>query len=184
LGLIGLMGLYIEFTHPGFIFPGLIGGVCLFLAMVAMNILPINILGVALIASAIVLFVLEAKVTSYGVLALMGIVAMILGSLILIDSPIPELKVRLATAVGITLPFAGITIFLMRLVILSHRKKSVTGEEGMIGEIGQAITDVLEDGKVRVHGEIWQACSQSAVQTGDKVKVVGISGMKIQVEKI
>jgi len=184
LGLIGLMGLYIEFTHPGFILPGVLGGLCLFLAMVAMNILPINMLGVALIVGAIVLFVLEAKVTSYGILAILGIIAMILGSLILIDSPIPEMKVRLATAIGITLPFGAITIFLMRLVILSHRKKSVSGEEGMVGEIGLALTDVLEDGKVRVHGEIWQACSQSSVRTGDKVKVVAISGMRIQVEKI
>jgi membrane-bound serine protease (ClpP class) len=183
LGVIGLMGLYIEFTHPGFILPGVLGGACLFLAMVALNILPINFLGVVLIIGAIVLFVLEAKVTSYGILAILGIIAMVIGSLILIDSPIPELKVRLATSIGITLPFAAITIFLMRLVILSHRKKSVTGEEGMIGEMGLALTDIQEEGKVRVHGEIWQASSSSPIRSGDKVKVLAISGMKVEVEK-
>jgi membrane-bound serine protease (ClpP class) len=184
LGVIGLMGLYIEFTHPGFILPGIVGAICLFLAMVALNILPINFLGVVLIVGAIVLFVLEAKVTSYGILAVLGMIAMILGSLILIDSPIPELKVRLATSIGITLPFAAITIFLMRLVILSHRKKSVTGEEGMIGEIGLALTEIQEEGKVRVHGEIWQASSSSPIRRGDKVKVRAVSGMKVEVEKV
>jgi membrane-bound serine protease (ClpP class) len=183
LGIIGLMGLYIEFTHPGFILPGVLGGVCLFLAMVALNILPINFLGIVLIIGAIVLFVLEAKVTSYGILAILGIIAMVIGSLILIDSPIPELKVRLTTSIGITLPFAGITIFLMRLVILSHRKKSVTGEEGLIGEIGLALTDIEGEGKVRVHGEIWQASSSSPIRSGDKVKVLEVSGMKVEVEK-
>lgn len=184
LGVIGLMGLYIEFTHPGFILPGVVGAICLFLAMVALNILPINFLGVVLIVGAIVLFVLEAKVTSYGILAVLGMIAMILGSLILIDSPIPELKVRLATSIGITLPFAAITIFLMRLVILSHRKKSVTGEEGMIGEIGLALTEIQEEGKVRVHGEIWQASSSAPIRRGDKVKVRAVSGMKVEVEKV
>jgi membrane-bound serine protease (ClpP class) len=152
--------------------------------MVALNILPINLLGVVLILGAIVLFVLEAKVTSYGILATLGIIAMVLGSLILIDSPIPEMKVRLATALGITLPFAAITIFLMRLVILSHRKKSVTGEEGMIGEIGLALTDIQEDGKVRVHGEIWQAYSPSPIRSGDRVKVLAVSRMRVEVDKI
>jgi len=184
LGVIGLMGLYIEFTHPGFILPGVLGAACLFLAMVALNILPINFLGVVLIIGAIVLFVLEAKVTSYGILAILGMIAMVIGSLILIDSPIPELKIRLATAFGITLPFAGITIFLMRLVILSHRKKSVTGEEGMIGKIGLALTDIQEDGTVRVHGEIWQAYSPSPIRSGDKVKVLAVSGLRVEVAKI
>ena len=184
LGIIGLMGLYVEFTHPGFILPGVLGGLCLFLALVALNILPINFLGVVLIISAVVLFVLEAKVTSYGILAILGIAAMVLGSLILINAPIPEMKVRLATAIGVTLPFAGITIFLMRLVILSHRKKSVTGEEGMVGEIGLALTDILEAGQVRVHGEIWQAHSPLPIRSGEKIKVLAVSGMKLEVEKI
>jgi membrane-bound serine protease (ClpP class) len=157
LGLIGLLALYFEFTTPGMILPGVVGAVCIFLALVAFNILPVNLLGVALILGAIALFVLEAKLGSYGILAALGIAAMVLGSLILIDSPLPELQVRLATALGVTLPFAGITIFLLRLVILSHKTKSFVGTEGMIGEIGVAMSDLSLEGRVRVHGEIWDA---------------------------
>jgi len=181
LGLIGLLGLYIEFSNPGLIFPGVAGGVCVFLALVAFNILPINLLGVVLILAAIVLFALEVKVTSYGLLASLGIVVMVLGSLILIDSPLPELRVKLITAVGITLPFAAITIFLMRLVILAHRNKSVTGKEGMVGEIGTALTDIQSQGKVQVHGEIWQASSPQPIESGNRVRVVAVEGLNIQV---
>lgn len=183
LGLIGLMGLYIEFTHPGLIIPGVAGGVCLFLALVALNILPVNVLGVVLILAALVLFVVEAKVTSYGLLAALGIASMIFGSLILIDSPIPELRVRFSTALGVALPFAAITIFLMRLVIISHRKKSVTGIEGMIAEVGVALTDVAGEGKVRVHGEIWEASSELPIAAGEKVKVEAVEGMRLRVTR-
>jgi membrane-bound serine protease (ClpP class) len=184
LGLIGLMGLYIEFTHPGLILPGVAGGVCLFLALVALNILPVNVLGIALILAALILFLLEAKMTSYGVLAALGIGAMILGSLILIDAPIPELRVRLATALGVTLPFALITVFLMRLVIISHRRKSATGIEGMIDEIGIALTNINGEGKVRVHGEIWQASSGAPIAEGERIKVLAVDGMRIRVAKL
>ncbi|MCI0420517.1 MAG: nodulation protein NfeD [Acidobacteria bacterium] len=184
LGLIGLMGLYIEFTHPGLIVPGVAGGLCLFLALVALNILPVNVLGVALILAALVLFVVEAKVTSYGLLAALGIAAMVFGSLILIDSPIPELRVKLSTAVGMALPFAAITVFLMRLVILAHRHKSVTGEEGMVNEVGVALTDIDGDGKIRVHGEIWQASSETSIAAGEQVKVLAVDGMKVRVGRL
>ena len=184
LGLIGLLGLYIEFSNPGLIFPGVAGGVCVFLALVAFNILPINLLGVVLILAAIVLFALEVKVTSYGLLASLGIAVMVLGSLILIDSPLPELRVKLFTAVGITLPFAAITIFLMRLVILAHRNKSVTGKEGMVGEIGTALTDIQSQGKVQVHGEIWQASSPQPIESGNRVRVVAVEGLNIQVARV
>jgi len=184
LGLIGLMGVYIEFTHPGLILPGVLGGVCLFLALVALNILPVNVLGVALILAAIGLFVVEAKVTSYGLLAALGIAAMIFGSLILIDAPIPEMRVRLTTALGVALPFAAITIFLMRLVIISHRKKSVSGSEGMVEEVGVALTDIDAGGKVRVHGEIWQASSETPIPAGERVKVLAVHGMTVRVVRL
>jgi membrane-bound serine protease (ClpP class) len=184
LGLIGLLGLYIEFTSPGAVLPGVVGGVCLFLALVAFNLLPVNFLGIALLITAIVLFIIEAKVASYGVFAALGIASMILGSLILIDSPLPELRVRLATAFGVTLPFAAITIFLMRLVLLSHRSKSVTGTEGMLGEVGFSLSDISPEGKVQVHGEIWQAKSAQPVQAGERVKVTAIEGLTLTVTKI
>ncbi len=184
LGLVGLMGLYIEFTHPGLIVPGVAGGVCVFLALVAMNILPINILGVVMILAALVLFVIEAKVTSYGLLAALGIASMVMGALILIDSPIPELRVRLSTALGVTLPFAAISVFLMRLVIISHRKKSVTGSEGMVDEIGVALTDIGAEGRIRVHGEIWQAHSEAPIAAGEKVRVLAVDGMNVRVSRV
>jgi len=184
LGLIGLVALYIEFTHTGLILPGIVGAVCVFLALVAFNLLPVNFLGVALIFGAIILFVLEAKITSYGVLAVLGIVAMIIGSLILVDSPLSEMRVSLWTAVGITLPFAAITIFLLRLVILSHQKKSVTGKEGMVGELALALDDFFGSGKVQVHGEIWQATSSEPIQAGESLRVVAVEGLKVKVEKV
>jgi membrane-bound serine protease (ClpP class) len=184
LGLVGLMGLYIEFTQPGLILPGVAGGLCLFLAMVALSILPVNALGVAFIIAAVVLFVLEAKITSHGLLAALGIAAMVFGSLILIDSPLPELRVRLSTAVAITLPFAAITVFLMRLVILAHRNKSVSGEEGLLTETGIALTDIDGEGKIRVHGEIWQANSETPISAGEQVKVLAVDGMRVKVAKL
>jgi membrane-bound serine protease (ClpP class) len=184
LGLVGLMGLYIEFTQPGLILPGVAGGLCLFLALVALSILPVNALGGAFIIAAIVLFVLEAKITSHGLLAALGIASMVFGSLILIDSPLPELRVRLSTAVGITLPFAAITVFLMRLVILAHRNKSVGGEEGLLTETGVALTDIDGEGKIRVHGEIWQANSETPISAGEQVKVLAVDGMKVRVGRL
>ena len=184
LGLVGLMGLYIEFTQPGLILPGVAGGICLFLALVALSILPVNALGVAFIITALVLFVLEAKITSHGLLAALGIASMVFGSLILIDSPLPELRVRLSTAVGISLPFAAITVFLMRLVILAHRNKAVSGEEGLLTETGIALTDIDQEGKIRVHGEIWQASSETPITAGEQVKVLAVDGMKLRVRKL
>ena len=184
LGLIGLLGLYVEFTSPGVVLPGIIGGICLFLALVAFNLLPINLLGIVLLISAIVLFVVEAKVTSYGVFAALGVLSMVLGSLILIDSPLPEMRVHLTTALGVTLPFAAITIFLMRLVILSHKTKALTGTEGMIGEIGIALSDIELEGKVQVHGEIWQAKSIHPIQSGEKVRVMSVEGLRVIVTRV
>ena len=184
LGLIGLLALYFEFTTPGMILPGIVGAICIFLALVAFNILPVNLLGVVLIMGAIVLFVLEAKLGSHGVLAVLGIVSMVFGSLVLIDSPLPELRVRLATALGVTLPFAAITIFLLRLVLLSHKTKSLVGMEGMVGEIGVAMSDLEPEGRVSVHGEIWQAYGDEPVQKGEKVKVLMVEGLKIKVARV
>lgn len=181
LGLIGLLGIYIEFSNPGLLVPGGVGALCVVLALVAFNILPVNTLGAVLILAAIVLFVLEVKMSSYGLLAIAGLISMVLGSLILIDSPLPEMRVQLGTAVGITLPFMIITIFLMRMVILVHRTKSVTGKEGMVGEIGTALTDFAPEGKVKVHGEIWGAQSVSEVSSGDRVRILAVEGLKLKV---
>jgi membrane-bound serine protease (ClpP class) len=184
LGLLGIIALYIEFTHAGLVLPGVVGAVCLFLALVAFNILPVNLLGVVLIISAIVLFVLEAKLGSYGIFAALGIAAMIFGSLILIDAPLPEMRINWLTAIGVTLPFGAITVFLLRLVLLSHQRKSLVGKEGMEGETAQALEAFDQNGLVKVRGEIWQAVAPYPIQAGERLRVLQVEGLKVRVERI
>jgi membrane-bound serine protease (ClpP class) len=184
LALAGLLGLYIEITHPGLIAPGIIGAISLILALFAFNMLPVNWAGAALILLAIVLFVLEATVTSHGLLAIGGIISMIAGGLMLVEGPIPQLRIRFATVAGLTLPFAVITIVLVRLVLLSYRRKSIVGEEGMIGEIGVAKTDIQNEGKVLVHGEYWNASSGRPIPAGSRVRVTKVDGLRIEVEQM
>lgn len=182
LGLLGLLGLYIELTHPGLILPGVVGAISLILALFAFNLLPVNWTGAALILLALTLFTLEASVASHGVLALGGIVAMIAGSMMLVEGPIPQLRIHLTTTLAVTFPIAIITVFLVRLVLMSRRKKSVTGEQGMIGEPGVATSDIFQDGKVFVHGETWNASSASPIPAGSKVHVVRVQGLSVLVE--
>jgi membrane-bound serine protease (ClpP class) len=183
LALVGLVGLYLEVTHPGLIAPGVIGAICLILALFAFNMLPVNWAGALLILLAIGLFVMEATITSHGILALGGIVAMIAGGLMLVEGPIPELQMRWSTVIGVALPFAVITVVLVRLVYLSHRQKSILGEEGMIGEVGVAKTDVHEEGKVLVRGEYWNASADRPIPAGAHVRVIKAQGLKIEVEQ-
>lgn len=182
--LVGLIGLYVEITHTGLILPGVMGAISLLLALFAFNLLPVNWAGVALILLAIGLFALEATVTSHGILALGGIGAMIAGSLMLVQGPIPQLRVQLSTALAVTVPVAIITVLLVRLVYLSSRKKSILGPEGMIGEEGVAKTDINPEGKVFVHGEYWNASSEKPIPAGSRVRVVKVHGLKIEVEQI
>ncbi len=182
LGLLGLLCLYIEMTHPGMILPGVVGAISLVLALFAFNILPVNWSGALLILVALTLFVLEATVTSHGILALGGCIAMIFGALMLVEGPIPQLRINLGTTLAVTIPVAAITVFLVRLVVLSHRHKSVTGEQGMVGEVGIAKSDIRDEGKVLVHGEYWNAFSAAPIAAGSKVRVVNVHGLKVEVE--
>jgi len=184
LGLVGLLGLYVEITHPGLIAPGVIGAICLVLALFALNMLPVNWAGALLILLAITLFVLEATVTSHGILAIGGILAMIAGGLMLVDGPIPQLQMRLSTVLAVTFPLAIITIVLVRLVFLSRRQKTITGEEGMVGEIGVAKTEISPGGKVLVHGEYWNASSNRPIPAGARVRVIRVHGLTIEVEQL
>src|SRR5207249_2247045 len=184
LALAGLLGLYVEITHPGLILPGVIGGISLILALFAFNMLPVNWAGAALILLAIVLFVLEGTVTSHGILALGGIIAMIAGGLMLVEGPIPQMRVRLSTTLIVTFPIALITVALVRLVYLSRKRKSVTGEEGMIGESGVARTEIHGEGKVWVHGEYWNASSATPIPAGANVRVIKVQGLKVEVEQL
>ncbi|MCJ7503543.1 MAG: nodulation protein NfeD, partial [Acidobacteriia bacterium] len=182
LGALGLACLYLEFTHPGLIAPGVVGAVALILALYAFNLLPINILGVLLILLAVGLFILEANVTSHGVLAAGGVVAMVIGALILVDSPWPEARIRLATALSVTLPLAAVVIILMRFALVAQRRKAVTGEAGMIDALGVARTDLDPEGKVMVRGEIWDARAQGKILKGTRVRVRGFDGLTLLVE--
>ncbi len=183
--MIGLLGLYFEFSHPGAILPGVLGGISLLLAVFAFQILPINYVGLGLILLAIILFVLEVKVQSFGMLAVGGIAAMIIGSLMLVKSPIPELRPGLRFVLPVALGMSLIVVFLLTLVLKAHARRALTGREGMIGETGTARTDLAPAGKVFVHGEIWEAEADAPVKAGDKVKVVEVlGGLKIKVGKI
>jgi membrane-bound serine protease (ClpP class) len=184
LALAGLLGLYVEMTHPGMILPGVIGGISLVLALFAFNILPVNWTGAALVLLAIVMFVLEATVVSHGILALGGILAMIAGAMMLVPGPIPQLRIQFMTTVAVTLPVAAITVFLVRLVYLSYQKKSVTGRESMVGELGIARTDIAGHGKVFVHGEYWNAASDNPIPNGSRVRITKVQGLKIHVEQV
>ena len=184
LGLVGLLGLYMEITNPGMIFPGVIGGISLLLALFAFNLLPVNLTGVLLILLAIALLVVEATMPSYGILGMGGVAALIAGGLMLVQGPIPELQIQWSTMWPIAIPFGVVTVFLVRLVLVSHRKKVVTGRDGMIGEIGTASTEVHKSGKVMVHGEYWGAHSRNPIADGAKVRVVGLEGLQLEVEPV
>jgi membrane-bound serine protease (ClpP class) len=160
------------------------GAISFILALFAFNMLPVSWAGAALILLAIVLFVLEGTVTSHGILALGGILSMIFGGLMLVQGPIPQLRVRLSTTLAVTFPIAIITVLLVRLVYISYRRKSVTGEEGMLGEAGVAKTDILNDGRVLVHGEYWNASSMQRIPAGARVRVVRVEGLKVEVEPL
>jgi membrane-bound serine protease (ClpP class) len=182
--LIGLAGLYFEFSHPGAILPGVLGGISLLLAVFAFQILPINYVGLALILLAIILFILEIKVQSFGMLAVGGIAAMIIGSLMLVKAPIAELRPSLGFVVPVVLAFAAIVIFLLTLVLKAHTRRPFSGREGMVGEIGTARTDLSPAGKVFVHGGIWEAETADTIRAGEKVKVIEVlGGLKIRVVK-
>ncbi len=187
--IVGVLGLYAEFTHPGLVAPGVIGGIALVLALFAMHILPVNFTGLLLILLALALFILEAKFSSHGVLGVGGVVAMLLGALMLIRSPLTHAGVSLGVALGVTLPFALLTIFLMRLVLRSRSWKQAAGAEQLVGAEGE-VTDALEAtgadgagrGMVLVHGELWRAVAPAKIGKGARVRVVKVDGLTLHVE--
>jgi membrane-bound serine protease (ClpP class) len=181
---VGALFIYVEFTAPGLIAPGVIGAILVLLGLSAISVLPINWLGAALLILAFVLFLLEAHYTSHGVLAVGGSVAMMLGAVLLINSPIPEMRIRWTTAAAVTLPFSLITALLISLALKARRAKVETGSEGMVGKIGSAVTDLSPKGKVFVHGEYWDAVSLHPVTSGASVRVTGLEGLILMVEPV
>jgi len=184
--ILGTLGLYAEFTHPGAIIPGVVGAICSVLALYAMHLLPVNIAGVLLILTAVTLFVLEAKYTSHGVLLLGGVIAMIFGAIFLIRSPLTTGGVSIKMAIAVTLPFAGISVFLMRLVLRSRKWKPATGREELLREQGVAVGGLKSgvEGMIRIHGEIWRAVSAADIPAGAAVKVLRVEGLKLHVAAV
>ncbi len=179
---IGMLALWSEFNHPGAIVPGIVGLIALVLAIIALNLLPTRFAGFALILVAFIFFALEAKFTSYGLLGVAGIISMVIGALMLVDGPIPELRVSLITAIAVSVPLGVIAVFLMTLVIRAHRNRVTTGAEAMIGEIGVARTLLEPEGKVFVHGELWNATAAKPIAEGTRVRVRNVDGLKVVVE--
>ncbi|MEN8262091.1 MAG: nodulation protein NfeD [Nitrospirota bacterium] len=181
LMLIGFYGIFFELTNPGAIFPGVMGAISLILAFYSFQTLPVNYAGLLLVVLAIVLFVLEVKITSYGLLTIGGLISMIIGSIMLFDSPLPFFRISLKVilpAVFITTLFFGLTIL---LVIKAYRRKPSTGSEGLVGLEGHAKTKVYDDGQVFIHGEIWSAWSDAPIKAGEKVIVEQVEHLKLKV---
>ena len=183
--ILGFYGLLYEITHPGIGFPGIAGAIFIILAFFSMQTLPTNYAGLALIILGIILFIAEVKVPGFGILTLGGLVCMVLGSLLLFDSPDKIMRVSINLIISLSLATAGITIVLVRAVVVSYKRKVVSGKEGLISEIGRAQTEILpdRDGKVFVHGEIWDAVSKEEIKEGEKIEAVKVDGMVLEVKK-
>ncbi|MCX8027749.1 MAG: nodulation protein NfeD [Thermodesulfovibrionales bacterium] len=184
LMLIGFYGIFFELTNPGSIFPGVIGAICLILAFYSFQTLPVNYAGLLLILVGIILFLLEIKVVSYGLLTVGGIASIILGSLMLFDSPDPLMRVSLSIIIPFAIVSALFFILTFRLAYKAYKRTPVTGMESMIGADGIAKTNINDkDGLVLVQGEIWSARSDEAIQEGSNVTVIGSKGMVLKVKK-
>lgn len=186
---LGFLGLYFELMNPGAVVPGVVGALCLLLALPALAVLPVNYAGIALIFLSVLFFILEIKVTSFGLLTLAGIVALGLGGLMLFDSPLPALRVSLPMVGGMALFAGGVVAALMRLAWRAQHDRVRTGNEGMIGEVGRATTELgppgaARPGKVFVHGEIWSAVSPAPVPAGTPVEVTAVAGLLVEVRPV
>ena len=179
---VGMIALWAEFNHPGAIVPGVVGAVAILLALFALNLLPTRYAAVVLLVAAFAFFALEAKFTSYGILGAAGVGCMIAGALMLVDGPIPEMRVNLVTALSVSVPLGMIAVFLMTLVFRAHKNPVVTGVEAMVGALGVARTPIAADGKVFVHGELWNATAPSEIAEGARVRVRGVDGLRVVVE--
>lgn len=183
LMLVGLAGLYFELSTPGAILPGVIGGISLILAFYSLQSLSANYAGVLLILLGIILFIAEIKVVSYGILSIGGIIALTLGSLMLFQSAEPALRLSWSVIIpSVTLIWIFFVI-VIGLIVKAQRRQPATGREGLINMIGEASTDIEGNGKVFVHGEYWNACSESAIKKGERVRIRGIEGMVLRVDK-
>lgn len=181
---IGALLVYIEFTHPGVIVPGVAGIIMIAVSLFALSLLPLNWAAAGLLLLAFILFILEAKFPSHGVLAIGGVVSMVIGAVFLVDTSVPALQVHWSVALGVALPMAGITVFLMRLVLRARANKVRTGAQGMVGALAIVRTALAPEGTVRIHGEIWRARSAVPAVPGAQVRVRAMQGLLLEVEPV
>jgi membrane-bound serine protease (ClpP class) len=183
LMILGFYGLYFELSNPGAIFPGVAGAICLILAFYALHTLPINYAGLMLIILGISLFIAEAFITSHGVLGVGGTIAMLLGSLMLIDSSSPALQISWVVIVPAVALSALLFIITVTVAVRVYREKPDTGKEGLINSQALAKTDIHADGQIFMRGEYWSAWSDEPIQKGEKVTIVAVEGLKLKVKK-
>lgn len=184
LMMLGMLGLYFEISNPGVILPGVIGGICLILAFFAFQALPVNYAGILLILLALILFIAEIKIVSNGMLTIGGMVAMVLGSLMLFQSSEPYLRVSWGVILVTVSATAAFFLFVVAKALAAHHKRPTTGLEGLLSEQGQAQTQILAEGKVFVRGEYWDAWSDEPISAGTKVVVEAVEGMRLKVKKL
>ncbi|MBI2354952.1 MAG: nodulation protein NfeD [Deltaproteobacteria bacterium] len=184
LMMLGIMGLFFELSNPGVILPGVIGGICLILAFFAFQTLPVNYAGVLLILLALILFIAEIKIVSHGMLTVGGVVAMLLGSLLMFESSEPYMRVSWSVILVTVLATAAFFAFVVAKALAVHRRRPTTGREGLLGEQGRAESEVSEEGKVFVNGEYWDAWSDEPIAAGTKVVVEAVEGMRLKVKRI
>jgi len=180
--MIGLAGLYFELSHPGAIFPGVIGGIALVLAFFALQTLPVNYAGILLIVLAIIFFIMEMKITSYGLLSVAGIISLLLGSLMMFKGTGPDLKLSWRVLLPTLILVSGFFVFVAGLVFRAQISKPKTGSRGLVGEIGIVKKALAPEGKVFVHGELWNARSDKTVAEDTKVRVVNVVNLMLEVE--
>jgi len=183
LMMIGLLGLYFELSNPGLILPGVVGAICLVLAFYAFQTLSVNYAGLLLIGLAVLFFIAEIKVISYGLLTVAGIVALTIGSLMLFESPLPFMRLSIWVVLPIVLTITTLFLGTMYYALRIRHKKPVSGAEGLIDEIGIANTDIANEGKIFIDGEYWDAWSDGPIKAGERVKVVQVEGMRLKVAK-
>ena len=182
LMMIGLAGLYFEFSHPGSIFPGVIGAIALILAFFAMQTLPVNYAGVLLIVLAIIFFIMEMKIVSYGLLSVAGVVSLLLGSLMLFKGDGPDMKLSLQVLLPTVILISGFFVAIAGLVFRAQISKPTTGSTGLVGEIGVVKKALIPDGKVFVHGELWNARAKDPIDKDAKVRIVQVVNLILEVE--
>jgi membrane-bound serine protease (ClpP class) len=182
--MLGIYGIFFELSSPGAILPGVVGGIFLILAFYALQMLPVNYAGLALILFAIILFIAEIKVVSHGLLAVGGVISLLLGSMMLFQSPVEYMRVSMSVIIPAVMVSAAFFIFAVTKAVNARLQKPTTGMEGLVGEVGIASTPITLEGKISIHGEFWNATSDQSIEQGEKVQVIGMVNLKLKVKKI